>query len=231
MTWSTLRCRQVSTWSGSGLSGVSGITTGTLPLGLRPGLPLGVPVRPRFRVCRDLRCRPSDEPPIPWFVAYGYEPSAYLRIHQTSVRRVVEMSDRRGTKMACDPFRGPLASPRATPGVRARDTPALARVCRADQDFWLRWASPLAEGRRSGLRLTTTSSSYSDVVLLEVVDIRSRMGTTGIRREVIACTVRSAVIRTAGLSTAGLPTTASRSAGGGPAPSADGGSPRRSRSS
>jgi hypothetical protein len=41
MTWSTLRWRQVSTWSGSGLSGVSGITTGTLPLGLRPGLPFG----------------------------------------------------------------------------------------------------------------------------------------------------------------------------------------------
>ena len=41
MTCSTLRWRQVRTWSGSGLSGVSGITTGTLPLGLRPGLPLG----------------------------------------------------------------------------------------------------------------------------------------------------------------------------------------------
>jgi hypothetical protein len=27
--------------------------------------------------------------------------------------------------------------------------------------------------------LTTTSSSYSDVVLLVVVDIRSRMGTSG----------------------------------------------------
>jgi hypothetical protein len=41
ITWSTLRWRQVSTWSGSGLSGVSGITTGTLPFGLRPGLPFG----------------------------------------------------------------------------------------------------------------------------------------------------------------------------------------------
>jgi hypothetical protein len=41
MTWSTLRCRQVSTWSGSGLSGVSGMTTGPLLLGFRPERPFG----------------------------------------------------------------------------------------------------------------------------------------------------------------------------------------------
>jgi hypothetical protein len=81
--------------------------------------------------------------------------------------------------MACEAFGGALASPRATPGVRARDTPPLARVYRADPEFWLGWASRVAEGRPPGLRLTTTSSSYSAVVLLVVVDIRSRMGTSG----------------------------------------------------
>jgi MFS family permease len=62
-------------------------------------------------------------------------------------------------------------------------------------------------------------------------DIPQRYGCDTALLEVIACTVRSAVIRTAGLSTAGLPTTAPRSAGAGPALNADGGLPRRSRSS
>jgi hypothetical protein len=37
--------------------------------------------------------------------------------------------------MACEVFGGPRASPRATPGVRAPDTPPPALVYRADQDF------------------------------------------------------------------------------------------------
>ena len=81
--------------------------------------------------------------------------------------------------MACEVFGGRRASPLVTLGVCARDTPPLARICLADQEFWPGWASRVAEGRPPGLRLTTTSSSYSDVVLLVVVDIRSRMGTSG----------------------------------------------------
>ena len=81
--------------------------------------------------------------------------------------------------MACAVFGGRPASPLVTPGVCARDTPPLARICLADQEFWPGWASRVAEGRPPGLRLTTTSSSYSVVVLLAVVDIRSRMGTSG----------------------------------------------------
>src|ERR1700735_1014367 len=46
MTWSTLRCRQVSTWPGSGLSGISATTAGTLPFGFLPGRPLGLPPAP-----------------------------------------------------------------------------------------------------------------------------------------------------------------------------------------
>ena len=80
--------------------------------------------------------------------------------------------------MACAVFGGRPASPLVTPGVCARDTPPLARIYLADQEFWLGWASRVAEGRHPGLRLTTTSSSYSDVFLLEVVDIIDCMGTT-----------------------------------------------------
>jgi hypothetical protein len=47
----------------------------------------------------------------------------------------VEMSGRRGTKMACEVFGSPRASPRATPGVRAPDTPPPARIHWADQEF------------------------------------------------------------------------------------------------
>jgi hypothetical protein len=81
--------------------------------------------------------------------------------------------------MACGAFGGRPASPLLTPGVRTRDTPPVAQICLADQEFWPGWASRVAEGRHPGLRLTTTSSSYSDVVLLAVVDIRSRMGISG----------------------------------------------------
>jgi len=81
--------------------------------------------------------------------------------------------------MACEVFGGRPASPLVAPGVCARDTPPPARICLADQEFWLGWASRVAEDRHPGLRLTTTSSSYSDVVLLAVVDIRSRIGTSG----------------------------------------------------
>ena len=81
--------------------------------------------------------------------------------------------------MACEVFGGGPAAPLVTPGVCARDTPPPARSCLADQEFWPGWASRVAEGRHPGLRLTTTSSSYSDVVLLVVVDIRSRMGISG----------------------------------------------------
>jgi hypothetical protein len=42
MTCSTLRCRQVSTWSGSGRSGISVTTAGTLPFGFLPGRPFGL---------------------------------------------------------------------------------------------------------------------------------------------------------------------------------------------
>src|ERR1700744_5106286 len=38
MTWSTLRCRQVSTWAGSGLSGTALTGAGSLCSGLRPRL-------------------------------------------------------------------------------------------------------------------------------------------------------------------------------------------------
>src|SRR5215471_6341035 len=65
MTCRTFRCRQVSTWLGSGCSGTSATTRGTEPLGLRPGLPLGLPpcaVLVRFpaerRTCRLPRCGP-----------------------------------------------------------------------------------------------------------------------------------------------------------------------------
>jgi hypothetical protein len=37
-----LRCRQVSTWSGSGRSGISVTTVGTLPFGFLPGRPFGL---------------------------------------------------------------------------------------------------------------------------------------------------------------------------------------------
>jgi hypothetical protein len=37
--------------------------------------------------------------------------------------------------MACEVFWVPRASPRATPGVRAPDTPAPALVYWADQEF------------------------------------------------------------------------------------------------
>src|SRR5690348_11963228 len=37
MTWSTLRCRQVSTWPGSSWSGASGTVFGALLAGLRRG--------------------------------------------------------------------------------------------------------------------------------------------------------------------------------------------------
>jgi hypothetical protein len=37
--------------------------------------------------------------------------------------------------MACGMFCGPLVSPRATPGVRAPDTPRLARIHQASQEF------------------------------------------------------------------------------------------------
>src|SRR6516162_1306023 len=98
MTCRTLRCRQVSTWLGSGWSGISVTTAGTLPLGLRPGLPLGLApgsmLMPFPSGASDaspsaLRaiCSPPD------LVAKSCaDVSACHARHQTSVRRAGKMS-------------------------------------------------------------------------------------------------------------------------------------------
>src|SRR6516165_3738194 len=93
MTCRTLRCRQVSTWLGSGWSGISVTTVGTLPLGLRPGLPLGLPPGSRLTPSPN---GPSDPSPSalraiclpPDHVAESCaDVSACRARHQTSVRR------------------------------------------------------------------------------------------------------------------------------------------------
>src|SRR6516165_6422359 len=101
MTCRTFRCRQVSTWLGSGSSGISATTRGAVPLGLRPGLPLGLsPVPARFPGgaldVSPSTLRPMYSPPdrVPDSSA---DVSPYGARHQTSVRRAAKMSYRHGT--------------------------------------------------------------------------------------------------------------------------------------
>lgn len=87
--------------------------------------------------------------------------------------------------------------------ARAAATRRRVRAPSARPGFLASMAVSACLGVPHGLGLTTTSSSYTGVVLLEVVDISRRYGYRTAFLEVIACTVRSAVTRTAGLSTAG----------------------------
>src|ERR1700727_87530 len=57
ITCSTLRCRQVSTWPGSGRSGSSVTIVGTVPFGFRPGLPLGLTAGPALLPSAVEACR------------------------------------------------------------------------------------------------------------------------------------------------------------------------------
>src|SRR5579875_229316 len=97
MTCNTLRWRQVSTWSGSGLSGVSGITTGALPLGLRPGRPFGrtgasgTPAALRSSVSSMGRTSRSWSADHGWPLTDASTDTSLTfggAIHQTPVRRV-----------------------------------------------------------------------------------------------------------------------------------------------
>src|SRR5215469_2960042 len=98
MTCRTLRCRQVSTWLGSGWSGISVTTVGTLPLGLRPGLPLGLlpgsmlmPAPSGASDASPSALRPICSPPV-LVVESCADVSACGARHQTSVRRTGKMS-------------------------------------------------------------------------------------------------------------------------------------------
>src|SRR5215510_10377142 len=90
MTCRTLRCRQVSTWLGSGWSGISVTTVGTLPLGLPPGSTLMLfPSGASDASPSALRaiCSPPD-----LVAEFCADVSACHARHQTPVRRAGKMS-------------------------------------------------------------------------------------------------------------------------------------------